>query len=240
MLYFQIAYKPSDLLHHKQVKRFRILGKLSYLEALQVLANTGALSLPPTRGTFSMQSDSITVSGIGGLLRSRGADHITVSAGVNTYVCNSNEYGVAVAPCSCGVAMTDGTCGTALCTEIRGTALAYSTGSSAIALKGHGSVAKAEGIRGVSVVIGSTPLPEDHATRPAYSVVTQPGSVAIALFGNYAKGPEGSTLVLGNVDRKGNIIVKVFPVDGRRIKEGVFYRIDRYGTLCKDSCSQLR
>lgn len=91
----------------------------------------------------------------------------------------------------------------------------------AISIDGH---ARAEATNPIAIAVGK------HYTS---AKVEKNAGVAISLSGP-AAGELGSFLVLGHMNYKGDMIdMKVVKVDGRKIKPGVFYRLNMKGEVEK-------
>ena len=178
--------------------------------------------------TAGSQSVSV-VSGPEAKASSIGEDSMAIARGRDAIAAASGGFSVAVGNGLCGNSVATGAYSTAVATGPSGGALATGNGSVAIATGAQESVARAEGLDSVAIVVRS------HGTAQ----VAHRGSAAIALGSrSAARGPLGAWLVLSETesrDRISNMVVvevgKEF--DGQIIQPDVAYFLDE-GRIVRD------
>ena len=165
-------------------------------------------------------SDSVSVvSGPETKASSIGDDSMAIARGRNSSAAASGEHSVAVGDGLRGYSVATGAYSTVVATGSEGSALATGNRSVAIATGANGSVARAEGLDSVAIVVRS-----QGAAQVAHR-----GSAAIALGAwSSARGPLGAWLVLSETDSMDRItdmvVVQVGKeFDGQMIEPDVAY-----------------
>lgn len=181
--------------------------------------------------TTGSQSVSV-VSGPDGKASSIGEDSMAIARGRNSSAAASGGHSVAVCNGLGGNSIATGAYSTVVVTSTNGSALATGDRSVAIATGTSGSVARAEGLDSVAIVVKS-----QGAAQVAHR-----GSAAIALGAwSSARGPLGAWLVLSETDSMDSItnmvVVQVGKeFDGQMIQPDVAYFLAE-GRIVRDDAS---
>ena len=178
--------------------------------------------------TAGYQSVSV-VSGQNAKASSIGKDSMAIARGRYSNAAASGDFSLAVGNGLCGNSVATGACSTVVATGPSGSALATGNRSVAIATGANESIARAEGLDSVAIVVRS------HGAAQ----VAHRGSAAIALGSlSAARGPLGAWLVLSETDSMDRITNMVAvevgkEFDGQMIQPDVAYFLEE-GRIVRD------
>ena len=191
-------------------------------DAIAATSRFGSIASVVSEHGSSITTGSNSVSVVSGpatKASSIGGDSMAIARGRGSSAAASGNHSLAVGDGLGGYSVATGAYSTVVATGSEGSALATGNRSVAIATGANGSVARAEGLDSVAIVVKS------HGAAQ----VAHRGSAAIALGSwSSARGPLGAWLVLSETDSMGRItdmvVVQVGKeFDGQMIQPDVTY-----------------